>query len=230
MKIFKIIIFSVLFFFVSCKDKPVQSDIDSENITTINEHSIEEESTEKEDFIIIPQESIFKNEPSFQGDGPSFFVNFDIKNNTPNTIDKFLVKVKIGAEFKDGTFQTFPRKERKIKVDLNDITVEQYLEDVRIYDFKKYPSDFHVGVLETDEKWESGIIKNFSLIIGDTRLGAHDSRAYFNINSMVFERTPKKLYLIFHYRAIGIDGEYENIMIYDILEYWKDYQTEIGLR
>lgn len=230
MKFFKVITFSVLLLFVSCVDKSSKSNVGSENTPTVEETTIGDESSENEDFIIIPQQSIFKNEPTFQSNGPSFFVNFDIKNNTPNTIDKFLVNVKIAAEFKDGTFRTFPKKERQINVDLDEFTTEQYLEAIKIYDFKKYPSDFHVGILKKDEKWKSGVTKNFSLIIGDTRSGAHDSRAYFNIDTKLFERTPKNLFLIIHYRAIGIDGEYENVENYNILEYWQQYQTEIGLR
>jgi hypothetical protein len=45
-----------------------------------------------------------------------------------------------------------------------------------------------------------------------------------------FERTPKSLTLIMKYKAISIDEEYTKILSYDILDSWKEYQTELGLR
>ena len=52
----------------------------------------------------------------------------------------------------------------------------------------------------------------------------------YNLSKELFKRTPQTLEFVYDYEAISVDGEYRNQNSFDILNYWIDYQKEIGLR
>jgi len=70
---------------------------------------------------------------------------------------------------------------------------------------------------------------------GESRLYKFSIPGWADINNFelvtsVFERTPEVAEVHFFYNAISIDDEYHDLVYFDILDLWKGFQKELGLR
>ena len=142
-------------------------------------------------------------------------MSFVLKNNTSNKITNFKFQYYIKAIFDNGEEMYFPNTLLKRHNNGEDVTYdnELLLEN----------SSFLLSPLVIDEIWQPETTKELNYVVGQYMPKG-------NFIKEIFNRTPESLTVIYRYNAISIDKEYNSFGYYDILDYWKKYQTEIGLR
>ena len=140
-----------------------------------------------------------------------FYTNIDIQNNTPHKITSFEVKYIIKAIFADGKTIYSPF------IFASEEDEENLLDNGLWNDF---------GSVKKDKNWNPKEIREYYLM--SKGMNVYIPGTFFAKKD--FERTPESLTLIMKYKAISIDEEYTKIISYDILDSWKEYQTELGLR
>lgn len=144
-----------------------------------------------------------------EGKDASFTVNLVLKNNTENNLSSFEARYFIEALYQDGDILYYPTR---------GFYPHEKEEPSIIFD------DYGIvtSTLHDNELWKSKSTHLFTSFItwsfGD----------FFTED--MFKRTPKSLTLYIQFRGISIEKEYLEIYKYDILDYWKDYQTELQLR
>ncbi len=146
-----------------------------------------------------------------------FYANLVIQNNTPNKMTSVKLSGIIKAVYADGKMEYWPSG-----VLSNSPTEKNILEDdlVDIFGF----------VSKYDEMWNSNEIREYYLMdqFEDYKIPGVAFMKNETIN--VFKRTPLSLILVINYKAISVDKEYTKTISYDILDSWKECQTELGLR
>ncbi|TXE15271.1 hypothetical protein ES692_17400 [Psychroserpens burtonensis] len=149
--------------------------------------------------------------PEFRGKGSSLKFTIKIKNNTPDDIRNFELNYFIKLIYKDQTFSYHPMSFFGNK---NDDDKFKDIIDIMTYE------------IPSKTVWESNEIKTLELIVPESKLSGYN----INFANSEFERTPLKAYIAYQYKATSIDGEYKNRELYDILEFWKNYQKKLGFR
>lgn len=163
-------------------------------------------------------EHVFKNDsnPYCNEQYNSYFVTITLTNNTNQRISSFHLQGCIHLEFQG---------EKSVNVyypnnSLSDISsLDEYTGFVDAIGTKK---------ISLDKKWNPKEEKQFRFVIAECHNRFLDRD--FGFSDKWFERTPIIAELIYKYKAIGIDGEFEDIIKIDILDDWKAYQTKLGLR
>ena len=191
---------------------------DTSSVSNINtEENIVQEAVETaqvSDFEIIEITGQF--EPSKKLEGAILNVFVKLKNNTSHTINNIEIISAIKAQYKNENNPTYyPDPNYDYESDLkylNGPTASQY---------------GGMNNYKAKEKWTSGQTKTFNLKVF-YYYGLSWAEIGF-INS-IFERTPNKVEFIAAYKFIGLDGEYEDEIAVNMLDLWKAYQTQIGLR
>lgn len=140
-----------------------------------------------------------------------FCTDVNIQNNTPHKITSFKIKYIIKAIFADGEtiYSPFIFASQENEGDLLDNGLW---------------NDF--GTVKEDKIWKPKEIREYYLM--SKGMNVYIPGTFFAKKD--FERTPESLTLIIKYKAISIDKEYINIISYDILDSWKEYQTKLSLR
>jgi len=176
----------------------------------------EEETVEKKyndnDFPIIEfiDAGFYENIPEFKFEGASFKLIIKMKNNTPDIIRDFELKYYIKVVMKDSDFKYYP----------SGFVGGANTDDI------KFNDDIMKYNIPYDSVWNPNEIKTIKLTVPGSKTGAN----YYNFSYKKFERTPLEAVIGYRYNATSVDGEYENTEFYNILEFWKEYQTEINLR
>jgi len=207
-----ILSFSILLLvlLVSCTDSKTDSKASKIKITDSSSQSLP-----KKDFEIVSiekgnfttRELSRKKQPIDSAISAYFQIALNVKNNTANKMNSCNYwDSRIFIQFQD-------EKEPKI-ANLNLYTAlygERLHKDITIT--SKYPPAMDVNV---SDLWLPNTIRTF----------------YFSIWTLrkYFERTPETVNFEFRYKIKGVDGEYENSESFNILESWKQFQIELGLR
>lgn len=211
-----IIIILIFLILNSCKQSN-ESKIVTENLTdstTIKNDNNETDNQEKENnFTAELTKMNFENIPNYLLNGPSLVVDFKLKNNTSNKILKYKIKYFIEIVFEDNTFLYSPMYYEKDTVPATD-------------EIWNHPSILDVSLPKGDI-WLPNTEREFHLVNFGTYAPGWKAR---NFDKSIFERTPKMVSLITKYEAISVDKEYTDIQKIDLIENWKKYQAEIGLR
>jgi len=140
---------------------------------------------------------------------PYFSTTLVIKNNTANKMTSFKLSYILKAVYADGETEYWPYKSKNSEESM----LDKHL-------FNKF------GSVNQDKIWNPKEIREYYLI-GDAL--SCDIPGTF-ISKKAFERTPVNFTLIVKYKGISVNGEYTQILSYDILDSWKAYQKELGLR
>jgi hypothetical protein len=194
--------------FISCKNNTQEKELSPDKGEI--ENKVEDVNFPIVDF--SPGESgFYENIYGTEGAGPSLILTFSIQNNTPYTITQFDFSRFARANYKDGEYEYFPR----------DIMDSNINDDMARFDHDQSKID----VLEEGEVWKPNEIRDFEIFIYQSGF-----LEQFNFSKKKFERTPEQFYFAFKYYAVSVDEEFENYQVFDILEFWKSYQEEIGLR
>ena len=198
---------------ISCKDNYSENNIEEDvNTITIND----ETKLIDENFPITDLRIDFKKYEIYGNiDGPSMNMTFSLKNKTTNKISNFKFQYYIKAIFDNGETMYFPNTLIDGSKEGQDITYDDEL----ILD----NSSNSLSQLTINDVWETGVTKQLNYVVGH-----YMSKG--NFKKEIFNRTPKSLEVVYKYNATSIDKEYSYFGKYDILNYWKDYQIEIGLR
>lgn len=150
-----------------------------------------------------------ENVVDYVRDSPYFRTTLAIQNNTPNKITSFKLSYILKAVYADEKTEYWPYG--------YEASEESMLDNRLINRF---------GSVKQDEIWNPNEIREYYLL-GDA-VGCDVPGTF--ISKSVFERTPTNFTLIIKYKGISVDGEYTQILSYDILDSWKEYQTKLGLR
>ncbi|MEG4904786.1 hypothetical protein, partial [Microcoleus sp. F10-A1] len=154
-------------------------------------------------------------EPMKKGEGAIFNVELTIKNNTGNTINNIEIISGIKAQFRDDKTMYYPYPFSEYKSDaeyLSGPTAKQY---------------GGINNIREKKKWMPSQTKTFKLRV----FGSYEvDWSVKGFRNGTFERTPSTAEYIVAYKFQGLDGEYEDFFKFDILDLWKNYQTQIGLR
>lgn len=195
---------------VSCNSNKTSSE---ENV--VHENSVEP--VPVNDFEITDITGKF--EPVKNNRGAILKVLIKLKNNTLNTINNVEIISGIKAQYKNETNPVYyPRLYNDNQSDL------EYLAD---------PIVSAYGGLNNHrdkEKWLPGQTKSFDLTLSNTCWTPDFGLEEIAFPDFTFERTPDKVEFIAAYKFVGIDGEYANEIKIDMLDLWKEHQTQIGLR
>ena len=84
--------------------------------------------------------------------------------------------------------------------------------------------DHYSEIININSTWKPGEIKTFQINLPNVPYN------YNFFKKQYFERTPKIVNITFTFKARGIDGEFEETQLYNLINEWKDYQTELGYR
>ena len=183
--------------------------------TVVNEDYVE--AVPVNNFEIMEFTGQFK--PTKKAEGAILNVNIKLKNNTSNTINNIEFISAIKVQYKNDDNETYyPGPFIKSQSDLeylNEPIVRQYEE------INNYQS------FETKEKWLPNEIKSFNFKVFCKYENGFEKKGFEN---NIFERTPDMAAFIASYKFIGLDGEYEDLLIIDIIDSWIAHQTKIGLR
>ncbi len=201
----KIILITMILLQISCNNTKKEDSQNSENTENISEENLNVEEVVKDAFPLININNVgFKNLDTYgsKSDGPTFTTDLVFKNNTKNKINKFLFKYIIRATFENGEVLNLP-------IGVNDEGLNSLY--APSWDFC------------TKEVWSPNSEKKMYGFTINKING-------YNLSKELFKRTPETLEFIYSYEAISVDNEFRNESSFDILKYWKDYQTEIGLR
>ena len=214
----KIFILTILSCFVSfsCKKDNSSSEIEKNENTLTENQETEEEEIEIIDFPLTDLEINFKNHEEFSNiDGPSMDMIFTIENKTPNKISNFEFQFYLKAIFENGEVMYFPNTLVSKHKDGQDLTDN---DELIINNSKN-----SLATLKINETWEPNVAKKLEYSVGQYMPKG-------NFNEALFKRTPQSFLIVYSYNAISIDKEYNRFGYYDILDYWKEYQTQVGLR
>lgn len=233
----KIILSFLVCLSFSCKHKPDANTIDhgvEKDTATVNKvpantedfsikfKSLEIKQFEKKffkDFIVNSHADAEKDDKFYRdfesdfeivADKTFFCTTLAIQNNTPNKITSFKLTYFLKAIYADGKTEYWPPK---------DDTSEESMLD----------NDYSNGLDSVKQKniWSPNEIREYYI-------SSYDGGIFYvpgtSISKKAFERTPKNFTLMIKYKGISVDGEYTQIFSYDILDSWKEYQSELGLR
>lgn len=198
----------------SCNESSVKNASEKQNIADDSYHSdAVDEPIEKNNFPVVDiNGGEFQEENANQA---NFTIAFGIKNQSNTIITQIELIGFLKVVFQDGTSTFYP-------YEIHDETEDEYLNRV-----------WHKGVrpvvtqsVNTKTPWKPNAIYKFMFRMPEDipniyKLGVYKS---------AFQRTPKEAAFVFKYKAIGIDGEYTDVMRYDVLDSWKRYQERLGLR
>ena len=143
-----------------------------------------------------------------------FLSIINIKNNTNSKIIQFQITAFIKIKFKGEDYIYLPG-DGFVK---DDDSYDIYFDRTLCFDKNK---------ISSSTPWHPNETKTFTFKTFEELVC---SWKHISINPYMFERTPEEVSLIVKYKAINIDKEYKNILRYNILDQWKDFQTKLGLR
>ena len=129
--------------------------------------------------------------------------NVDIKNETPNRITKFDMEEYIEVDFQGS------EPKRKIEITMDSPSPGKNKEE----------SGYCI-------LWQPYSVHKLNFICYGSQIHSY----YDKLSLDYFERTPVHCDIVFKYKAISVDGEYNDEFRYDILDKWKEFQTVLGLR
>jgi len=212
-KAFVITILSCFIFF-SCKKDT--SSLEKEiNQSTLSENQ-NEEKLDIVDFPVTDLEINFKKHEEFSNiDGPSMDMIFTLENKTSNKISSFKFQFYLKAIFDNGEVMYFPNTLVNKKMNGQDLTEDDEL--------VLNNSKNSLATLNINEIWMPNNTKQLKYSVGQYMPKG-------NFDEDLFKRTPQYFFIVYNYNAISIDEEYNRFGYYDILDYWKEYQTQVGLR
>lgn len=173
------------------------------------------QSPQKKDFEIVSiekgsfttKELSIKKQPSDAAISAYFQIALNVKNNTPNKMNSCNYwHSRISIQFQD---------EKEPEVAKMNLYTTLYGERLHT-DLTMTPKYSPATEVSVNDLWLPDSTRTF----------------YFSIFLLRkhFERTPANVNFEFHYKIKGVDGEYENSETFDILEPWKQFQRELGLR
>lgn len=156
------------------------------------------------------------NKVSYQIIGVTFIHKFTLLNNTDQQISTFNLIGCLHIEFNGET-------SCRIYFPCGHYRYEKF------DDYTEFEGAYSTNNTSITRKWYPKEEKQLEFILcsehahswGETLVG-------FDVSD--FERTPVIAELIYKYKAIGIDGEYEDVVRIDILDKWKEFQTKLGFR
>lgn len=164
------------------------------------------------DFILKYNEreySSLEDEVDYVMKTPHFCTTLVMQNNTPNKITSFKLSYILKAVYADGETEYWPYKyEASEESMLNNYLINELVS------------------IKKDEIWKPNEIREYYL----TGTGMNCDVPGVFISKSTFERTPTNFTMLLKYKGISVDGEYTQILSYDVLDSWKKYQTELGLR
>lgn len=215
-KNFVIVVFLSCLITISCNKNNSTNNKSEGKIENYSENETTESELKKEDFPIEDLKINFKHYKEYGNiDGPSMEMSFILKNNTANKITNFKFQYYIKAIFDNGEEMYFPNTLLKKQNNGQDVTHDDEL--------LLNNSSLLLSTLEINEIWQPQTTKELNYVVGQYMPKG-------NFIKEIFNRTPQSLSVVYRYNAISIDQEYNYFGNYDILEHWKKYQTEIGLR
>jgi hypothetical protein len=143
----------------------------------------------------------------------------DIKNQSASRITDLSIKGFLEIQFKNESMMYIP-------------TPYNFFDDD-----EKPESEYADGILPIEPKIigdrigvDNPLTQNKSIRVEFTIPGDGDNSVKYDLKKEYFQRTPERVVFVIKYKAISVDGEYEELVRFDIMDLWKDFQTRIGLR
>ncbi len=84
--------------------------------------------------------------------------------------------------------------------------------------------DHYSNIISINKIWKPNEIRTFKIYLPNVPYNYNFFRKDY------FERTPENIGITFNFIARGVDGEFEETRGFNLLEEWKEYQTELGYR
>jgi hypothetical protein len=149
-------------------------------------------------------------------EGAIFNVSLNVKNNTTEPIHSVELKSAIKAKFQsEEIVRYYPNPSY------------HYNSDLEYFDGPTASQYGGINNYRAKVKWQPGETKSFNLRVFNYYGGGW---AEMGFGDSMFERTPERVEFIVACKFFGLDDEFEDLMEVTLLDLWKEYQIEIGLR
>ena len=201
----------LLFGIFSCNNNSPSNTTDSNNGQEISQNKNGDNIDKTDNFSIEINKEKFED---YDRLGAVFKIELALKNITNNKITSFESLGFLELVYEDGGMRFYPG-ERDAKSE--DAYFGQLLYGVKSHLTPK---------VNPNNPWKPKEDRILKFNIPNDAVYTYE----LSIGKFEFQRTPQQVIFALKYKAISVDGEYADIIRFDVKDSWKEYQKELGLR